>query len=67
LLEKAVAEARARGAAEVAIKHVARNIKAIQFSYRQGFTYLGDIELFMPLSERARKPGPRIYGCDFNM
>ena len=67
LLETAVAEARAREATEVAIKHLARNIKTLQFSYKHGFTYVGDIELFMPLSERSRKPGPRIYECDFNM
>ena len=67
LLEKAIAEARARGARLVAVKPVARNIKTIQFFYKHGFTYVGDVELFMALSERSRKPGPRMFGCDFNM
>ncbi len=67
LLEKAIAEARARGARLVAVKHLARNIKTIQFSYKHGFTNLGGVELFMDLSERSRKPGPRMFECDFNM
>lgn len=67
LLETAIAEARARGARRVAIKHLARNIKTIQFSYKHGFTNVGDVELFMDLSERSRKPGPRMFECDFNM
>ncbi len=67
LLETAVTEARARGARLVAIKHLARNIKAIQFSYKHGFTNVRNVELSMDLSERSRKPGPRMFECDFNM
>ncbi len=67
LLEKAVAEARVRGAILVAVKPVARNIKTIQFFYKHGFTFVGNVELFMAFSERSRKPGPRMFGCDFNM
>lgn len=67
LLEKAIAEAVARGARLLAVKPLARNIKTIQFFHRHGFTFLGDVELFMSLSERSRKPGPRMFGCDFNM
>jgi GNAT superfamily N-acetyltransferase len=67
LLEKAIAEAGARGAGLVAVKPVARNIDTVQFFYKHGFTFVGDVELFMSLSERSRKPGPRMFGCDFNM
>jgi len=67
LLEKAVAEARVRGARLVAVKPVARNIKTIQFLYKHGFTFVGDVKLFTDFSERSRKPGPRMFGCDFNM
>ena len=67
LLEKAVAEARARGARLVAVKPAARNIKTIQFFYKHGFTFVGDVELYMAISERSRKPGPRMFGFDFTM
>jgi GNAT superfamily N-acetyltransferase len=67
LLEKAIAEAHARGATFVAVKPVARNIKTIQFFYKHGFTFVGDVELFMDFSERSRKPGPRMFGCDFTI
>ena len=67
LLETAVAEARLRRSKLVFIKHLARNIETIQFSYKHGFTNIGYIELLMDLSERSRKPGPRMFGRDFNM
>lgn len=67
LIERAIAEARARGANFVNVKPVARNIETIQFLYKKGFTYVGNVELFMDFSERSRKPGPRMFGCDFNM
>ncbi len=67
LLETAIAEARARKARLIAVKHLARNIRAIQFSYKHGFTNIGYVELSMDLSERSRKPGPRMFECDFNM
>ncbi len=67
LLETAIAQARARGARLVAVKPVARNIKTIQFFYKHGFSNVGNVELFMDLSERSRKPGPRMFECDFNM
>ena len=67
LLDTAVAEARARGCRLAFIRHLARNIKTIQFSYKHGFTKVGFVELLMDLSERTRKPGPRIFECDFAM
>lgn len=67
LLQKAIAEARARGARDLAVKPVARNVKTIQFFYKHGFVFVGDVELFMTFSERSRKPGPRMFGCDFDM
>lgn len=66
LIEKAITEARARGATFVNVKPVARNIKTIQFFYKHGFTYIGNVELFMDFSKRSRKIGPRMFGCDFN-
>jgi GNAT superfamily N-acetyltransferase len=67
LLEKAITEARARGARRVTVKPVTRNIKTIHFFYKHGFTLLGYVELFMDLFERSRKPGPGMFGCDFDM
>jgi GNAT superfamily N-acetyltransferase len=70
LINRVIDEARKRGVRLLNIKPVARNTKTIRFLYKQGFTNLGYIELFIDLTAaRARyswKPGPAIFGCDFN-
>jgi GNAT superfamily N-acetyltransferase len=70
LINRAIDEARKRGVKLLNIKPVARNAKTIRFLYRQGFTNLGYIELFIDLTDPSGryswKPGPTIFGCDFN-
>jgi GNAT superfamily N-acetyltransferase len=70
LINRSIDEARKRGVRLLNIKPVARNAKTIRFLYEQGFRNLGYIELFIDLTgARARygwKPGPTIFGCDFN-
>ena len=70
LINRVIDEARQRGVRLLNIKPVARNAKTIKFLYEQGFKTLGYIELFIDLTgARARyswKPGPTIFGCDFN-
>jgi len=70
LINRAIDEARKRGLRLLNIKPVARNTKTIRFLYKQGFTNLGYIELFIDLTDASAryswKPGPTIFGCDFN-
>jgi GNAT superfamily N-acetyltransferase len=70
LINRAIDEARKRGVKLLNIKPVARNAKTIRFLHRQGFTNLGYIELFIDLTDPSGrynwKPGPTIFGCDFN-
>jgi GNAT superfamily N-acetyltransferase len=70
LLKRAIDEARKRSVRLLNIKPVARNAKTIRFLYKQGFTNLGYIELFIDLTGASArycwKPGPSIFECDFN-
>jgi len=66
LIERVIDEARKREVRLLNIKPVARNALAIKFLYQQGFRNLGCIELFIDLTGRTWKPGPKIYGCDFD-
>ena len=66
LINRVVDEARKRGLSTLDIKPVARNAKTIRFLYEQGFINLGYIELFIDLTGRTWKPGPKLFGCDFN-
>ena len=66
LTNRVVDEARKRGLSTLEIKPVGRNVRALRFLYEQGFINLGGIELFIDLTGRTWKPGPTIFGCDFN-
>jgi len=70
LISTVIDEARKRRVRLLNIKPVARNTKTIRFLYEQGFKTLGYIELFIdltgPSARYSWKPGPTIYGCDFN-
>jgi len=66
LINRVVDEARKRGLSTLDIKPVARNAKTIRFLYEQGFINLGYVELFIDLTGRTWKPGPKLFGCDFN-
>jgi len=66
LIDTVVSEARNMGVRFLNVAPVARNIKAINFLYQQGFKNLGHIELFLDFSDYAWKPGPQIFGCNFN-
>jgi GNAT superfamily N-acetyltransferase len=70
LMGRAIDEARKRQVKLLNVRPVARNVQTIRFLHKQGFTNLGYIELFIDLTDASTrhnwKPGPSIYGCDFN-
>ena len=70
LISMIIDEARKRGVRLLNIRPVARNAQTLRFLYKQGFTNLGYIELFIDLTDASArytwKPGPTIFGCDFN-
>jgi len=68
LIERLKAEAKARGAAYLSIKPVARNIEAIKCFHRAGFLLLGHIDMFMDLSDEKNEDwmdGVTIHGNIF--
>ena len=65
LIEKVIAEARARRTRLLTVKPVARNLETIQLLHKHGFTNLGLIELFMDFSNRTWKTGPVMFECEF--
>ena len=66
LIKSVVSAARTKGVKFLNVGPVGRNIQAIQFLCKQGFSNLGHIELFMDFSNRVWKPGPEIFGCRFH-
>ena len=66
LVETVIKQARSKGIRFLNVKPVARNIQAIEFLYKQGFTKLGRIELFMDFSDYMWKQGPELFGCGFS-
>ncbi|MHC4136705.1 MAG: GNAT family N-acetyltransferase [Planctomycetota bacterium] len=67
LIERMLAEARARRARSVSIRPVARNALAIRRFHAAGFRTLGHIEMFQKLgpSEQAWKPDIDLHGREF--
>jgi len=66
LIETVVSDARKKGVRILNVKPVARNVETIKFLYKQGFTIVGHINLFMDFSNHAWKSGLEIHGCKFN-
>jgi ribosomal protein S18 acetylase RimI-like enzyme len=66
LVSTAINEVRTKGIRFLKVAPVARNTRAIEFYYKQGFTVLGSIELFMDFSEYQWKKGPKLCGSQFN-
>ncbi|NWG11834.1 GNAT family N-acetyltransferase [Candidatus Bathyarchaeota archaeon] len=66
LIETVISEARKIGMRLLKIKPVARNAETIKFLCKQGFKNLGHVELFMDFSNYPWRPGPEIFGCEFN-
>lgn len=67
LINTVIQEAHKKKVRFLSIKPVARNQKAIEYMYKQGFKNLGCIEMFIDLPNLYKwKPGPRIHGCKFN-
>ena len=66
LLETAISEARKLHIKFLTVKPVARNIQAIKFFYKQGFNTLGHIDMILDLSNYSWKPGPKLFGYNFN-
>jgi GNAT superfamily N-acetyltransferase len=68
LLERLKAEARKRGVEYLSIRPVARNIEAIKCFHRAGFSILGQIDMFLDLTEESSqgwKDGVNIHGYAF--
>lgn len=55
LIERLKAEAKQRGASYLSLRPVARNIEAVQCFYRAGFTLLGQIEMFLDLTDASSR------------
>lgn len=66
LLETAVYQAQSKGVRFLSIKPVARNVQVIKYLFEQGFTKLGQVELFMDFTGKAWKQGPELFGCKFS-
>ncbi len=66
LIKTAINQARNKGIRFLNVKPVARNIHAIRFFHKQGFTNLGQIKLFIDFSDYAWNQGSELFGCEFN-
>jgi GNAT superfamily N-acetyltransferase len=66
LVKTIISQARDKGVRFLNVKPVARNIQAVKFLYKQGFTKLGRIELFIDFSDYAWKQGPELFGYTFD-
>jgi ribosomal protein S18 acetylase RimI-like enzyme len=65
LLEAAMKAAHTHGIRILEIHPVARNTKTIGWLYEHGFRTLGQIELFVDLTGRRWKRGPKLFGHQF--
>jgi GNAT superfamily N-acetyltransferase len=66
MIETVIEEAKGLNLKFLNVKPVARNIEAITFFYNRGFINLGHIELFMDLSNKEWKKGPKLFDQQFN-
>jgi GNAT superfamily N-acetyltransferase len=68
LIETAIEESRRRGASDVNINPVARNVSAIQVFHDLGFRTVGHVQLFMSLNRDNSywQPGPSLHGREFD-
>jgi GNAT superfamily N-acetyltransferase len=68
LAQHAIDEARRRGLTFINVRPVARNVEAIQFFHREGFRFLGRLELCLRLApEASGDPGheTELHGLRF--
>ena len=68
LASAVVSAARERGARDLQVRPVGRNVEAIRFFHHLGFDIIAHVQLEMDLAERERDPwvaGERIAGRDF--
>lgn len=68
LVETAIQESRRRGASDVNIKPVARNVSAIQAFHELGFRTVGHVQLFISLDRDSSywRAGPELHGKRFD-
>ena len=68
LAQQAIAESRRLGMKFINVRPVARNIEAIRFFHREGFGFLGHVELCLRLDEGSFSGPARVvtlHGDDF--
>jgi GNAT superfamily N-acetyltransferase len=68
LIQTAIDESRRRGATDVNIKPVARNVSAVQVFHDLGFRTLGHVQLFMSFDrdDSYWQLGPELHGRAFD-
>jgi GNAT superfamily N-acetyltransferase len=66
LVEALLLEARRLEIKYLSVKPVARNIEAIKFFYKRGFTKVGHIQLFIDFTNKQWKKGLKLFNCEFN-
>jgi GNAT superfamily N-acetyltransferase len=66
LMRRVINEARNKKIRVLNVKPVVRNRQAITFFYKQGFTKLGFVELFIDFSDRPWEQGPELFGYTFD-
>ena len=58
-------EAKKLNAKFFTVRPTARNVEAIRFFREKGFSRVGQIELFIDLSDKEWKGGIELHGMDF--
>ena len=65
LVDRALTEAKKLNAKFFTVRPTARNVEAIRFFREKGFSRVGQIELFIDLSDKEWKGGIELHGMDF--
>lgn len=66
LLKTVIAEVQKLAIRFLNVNPVARNIEAIQFFHSHGFTNIGQIQLFMDMTQRPWKTSVKLFNHQFN-
>ena len=66
LIETVLIEVRRLNLRYLSVKPVARNLETIKMVYKQGFKNIGQVELFIDLSNKQWKKGLKLFDLEFN-